>query len=108
MNAKLQRFKKIRSYLRKQPVAQSVTEIYQALFKIPGEDVSRKTIERDMDELVESQIVISIPGLPTRYQISDTDQIEISLTPDEIKQIIGLLGEHSDTSLKLKKILQNY
>jgi predicted DNA-binding transcriptional regulator YafY len=71
MNAKLQRLKKIRSFLRSQSAPWTITEVYEALVKRLGEDVSRKTIERDIDDLLEDRKVIVMPGLPSRYQLNE-------------------------------------
>ena len=107
MNAKLNRLKKIRSYLRTQSSPQTITEVFEALVKRLGEDISRKTIERDMDELIEARAVVLMPGLPSRFQLAETDQIELTLSAEEIRTILALLNENTETHLKLKKILQN-
>ena len=82
-----------------------MTEVYEALVKRLGEDVSRKTIERDIDELVEARFLIVMPGLPARYQLSEIEEIEVMLSIGEIKIIIQLLGDDSDLAQKLKKTL---
>jgi predicted DNA-binding transcriptional regulator YafY len=108
MNAKLQRLKKIRSFLRSQSGPRTVTEIHDALVNRLGEDVSRKTIERDVDELIESRSVIVMQGLPARIQLTEIEQIEVTLTTQEIKSLIQLLGDDSEISQKLKKALQSF
>jgi len=107
MKTKFQRLKKIKSFLRTQSGPQTIIEIYEALVKRLGEDVSRKTIERDMDELIEARAVILMPGLPARFQMAETDKIEVILSVEEIKTILTLLNENSETYLKLKKILHS-
>jgi predicted DNA-binding transcriptional regulator YafY len=105
MNAKLQRHKKIRSFLRSQSSPQTITEVYEALVNRLGQDVSRKTVERDIDELIESRIVILMPGLPTRYQLAACEELEIILTVQEIGEILSKLEEKSELKLKLKKMI---
>jgi predicted DNA-binding transcriptional regulator YafY len=107
MNAKFQRLNKIRSFLRSQSDPQTITEVYEALINRLGESVSRKTVERDLDELIESRVVILMPGLPAKYQLTEADQLEITLKVEEIKTIIQLLGDDSEITQKLKKTLQS-
>jgi predicted DNA-binding transcriptional regulator YafY len=105
MIKKIQRLKKIRSFLRSQPNPKTITEVYEALVQRLGEKISRKTIERDFDELIESRMVVVMPGLPARYSPLESEEIEVTLTIEEIKSIIQLLGEHSEISTKFKNAL---
>ena len=105
MNAKQQRLKKIKSFLRLQSSPQSITEIFEALVSRLGEDISRKTIERDLDQLIEERSVTLMPGTPARFQIIEVHEIEVILTKDEINTIISNLGEDSEIGKKLKSLI---
>ena len=105
MNAKFKRIKKIKDFLKSQSVSSTITEIHKTLKNRFGLDISRKTIERDIDELVEERIVLFLPGLPTRYKIIPQNEIELNLTKEEIRTIISNLGESTEISMKLKRYL---
>ena len=102
MNTKQQRLKKIKSFLRLQSSPHSITEIFEALVSRLGEDISRKTIERDLDQLIEEKSVTLMPGTPARFQIIELSEIEVIFTKDEINTIISALGEESEIGKKLR------
>lgn len=105
MNAKQQRLKKIKSFLRLQSSPQSITDVYEALVSRLGEDISRKTIERDLDQLIEERSATLMPGTPARFQIIEVQEIEVILTKDEINTIISALGVDSEIGKKLKSLI---
>jgi predicted DNA-binding transcriptional regulator YafY len=105
MKSKIMRIKKIRSHLRLQSNPSTITEIHEALTRRQGLEVSRKTVERDLDELVEAKVVMFTPGLPTRYTLRPIEEVEIILTIEEVRKLISLLDEKSDLTMKLKRSL---
>lgn len=107
MNTKNQRLKKIKSFLRKQPEPVTVTEIHEALSLRMNLDISRKTIERDIFEMVESQIVLASLGVPSKFTLNKTAEIELSLKVEEIQLILRLI-ERGEGELfwKLTKSLE--
>jgi molybdopterin-biosynthesis enzyme MoeA-like protein len=105
MNTKLERLKKIKNLIRSQSSPLTISEIHEALVKRLGLEVSRKTIERDIDDLIEARILIVLPGMPARFELIVQDEIELVLKVQEIKEIIEVMGIESEISQKLKKLL---
>jgi predicted DNA-binding transcriptional regulator YafY len=105
MSKKIDRIKRIRSFLRLQSEAMSVSEIHEALAKRQGMDVSRKTIERDIGDMVEDKRVALILGMPTRYQLIQLSEVEVTLMVDEITHLLEMLDVSSELYQKLKRAL---
>ena len=84
-----------------QSTSVTVTEIHEALTKRLSLRVSRKTIERDMVELMDTKCVSSVQGMPARYVLNKIDEILIRFRPDELKYILDRLEPDSDLYLKL-------
>lgn len=105
MKAKVERIRKIRSFLRHQSSPQSVTEIYGALINRFGLDVSRKTIERDVLQMEDEGLIKAQHGTPVRYFLSGPLEIDIRLTLEEISMLIKLLGPESGITRKLRDYL---
>ncbi len=61
------RFIKTKVFLRMQSSFVTVSEIHEALTKRMGVVVCRKTVERDMIEMVELGLVSQSPGIPARF-----------------------------------------
>jgi hypothetical protein len=83
----------------------TVTEIHEALSLRMGLDISRKTIERDIIEMVDNQSVLAILGVPSKYTLNKTSEIELSLKVEEIETILKYLEPTSDIYQKLQKNL---
>ncbi len=105
MSKKIDRIKRIRSFLRLQSEAMSVSEIHEALAKRQGIDVSRKTIERDISDMVEDKRVALILGMPTRYHLIQSSEVEVTLRVDEITHLLEMLDVSSELYQKLKRSL---
>lgn len=88
-----------------QSAAVTVTEIHEAISRRMHLDVSRKTIERDMIEMVESNIVSVANGVPSKYTLNQPTNIEIILKVEEIELILKHLDPSSDVFKKLQKFL---
>ena len=101
MNSKDERISKIKTFLRMQSASVTVTEIHEALTKRMGLRVSRKTIERDMAELVDRSNVAFIHGVPAKFVLNKTDEITIRLKPEELKYILDRLEPDSELFLRL-------
>lgn len=80
----------------------SITEIYEAIRRL-GDKISRKTIERDMGELIENGTVLQSEGVPIKFIVKPSAEIELALRVDELKLIIDLLADNSDLKRKLVK-----
>jgi DeoR/GlpR family transcriptional regulator of sugar metabolism len=102
MKSKVERIRKIRSFLRHQSGPQSITEIYGALINRLGLDVSRKTIERDVLQMEEEGLIRAHQGTPVRYYLNGPPEIDIRLTLEEVTILIKLLGPDSPISDKLR------
>ena len=102
MNAKQLRIKKIKTFLRLQSGPQTITEVYEALVKRLGEEVSRKTIERDLDELIETRVVSLMPGIPARFTLVSGLEIELTLSLKELEHILTLLDPDSELAKKIR------
>ncbi len=105
MNAKTYRIKKIKNYLRLQTEPKSISEIHEALVGHWDLMVSRKTIERDILELEDSERLQSYPGTPTRYTLKGAFEVEITLQIQEIQYLLTLIDHQTDLAQKLRKSL---
>jgi hypothetical protein len=85
----------------------TVTEIHEALSLRMNLDISRKTVEREIIEIVENQLVLAFVGVPSKLILNKTTEIELSLKVEEIQSILTLL-ERQDGELfrKLSKSLE--
>ena len=85
----------------------TVTEIHEALSLRMNLDISRKTVERDIIEMVENQLVLAFVGVPSKFTLNKTAEIELSLKVEEIQAILKLM-ERVDGELfrKLTKSLE--
>lgn len=106
MSIKSERINKIKSYLRMQSSPVTVTEIHQALTKRMHLDISRKTIERDMADLLEKNDVTVTWGTPSSYLLNKPQEIEILLKREEIESILEKINPDSEIHLKLKRYIE--
>jgi DeoR/GlpR family transcriptional regulator of sugar metabolism len=106
MSIKIERINKIKSFLRIQSSAVSVTEIYEALLKRMHLKVSRKTIERDMVEMTDLKLVSVVIGVPTRFTLNKPTEIELCLKVEEIQFILKQIEPGSEIYLKLRKFVE--
>jgi predicted DNA-binding transcriptional regulator YafY len=105
MSKKKDRLSKIKNFLRRQSVAVTISEIHDALSKRMHLEVSRKTIERDVKDLVDQASLIEIIGVPSRFLISKDTEIDVRLKCDEVRTILSFLDPLSDLYRKLKREL---
>ena len=66
----------------------TVTEIHEALSKRMNLDASRKTIERDIFEMSDLNLVSVITGVPSKYTLNKATEIELVLKVEEIQTIL--------------------
>ena len=100
------RFNKIKSILRLQSGPLSISEIHEGLSKRLGIEISRKTVERDLLEMSEAQIVTMTHGVPSRFSLNAPFQIELVLTVEEVKSILELTSTRVELYQKIKAILE--
>jgi DeoR/GlpR family transcriptional regulator of sugar metabolism len=105
MKSKIERIKKIRSFLRLQSSPQTISEIHEAMNKRLGLDISRKTIERDICELMEEGLLLVKEGIPSKYSPSHPLEFEVLLKLEEINHILSKLDIDSDLYQKLSRLL---
>ena len=85
----------------------TVTEIHEALSLRMNLDISRKTVERDIIEMVENQLVLAFVGVPSKFTLNKTAEIELSLKVEEIQAILKVMeGEDGELFRKLTKSLE--
>ena len=101
MSTKIERMNKIKSFLRIQSSSVTITEIHDALSRRMHLKISRKTIERDVVEMTESQIISVTIGVPSRYILNRPTEVEIILKIEEIKYILELIDKNSELGIKL-------
>jgi predicted DNA-binding transcriptional regulator YafY len=105
MSTKSERIIKIKNFLRMQSGPVTLTAIHEALTRRLSLEVSRKTIERDMIELVEREVVTATEGVPSRYILNAPNEVEIYLKVDELQKILQAIDSESDLFRKLNKLL---
>lgn len=105
MNKRIERIGRIKNFLRFQSGAVTVSEIHEALVKRIGLDISRKTIERDIIDMVEEGLVGLSPGMPMRFQLIKPAEVDIALKVEEITLLLDLLDQNSELHQKLKRAL---
>ena len=85
----------------------TVTEIHEALSLRMNLDISRKTVERDIIEMVENQLVLAFVGVPSKFTLNKTTEIELSLKVEEIQSILKVMeAEDGELFRKLSKSLE--
>ena len=104
MKTKQERQKSIKSFLMRQTSPVSITDVYEALIR-SGDRISRKTIERDMGELIEAGSVMQKEGVPIKFVIKASAEIELILSIEELKEIIAILPSTSLLKLKIENLL---
>ena len=106
MYSKSERLNKIKVFLRMQSSAASVTEVHEALVKRLNLKISRKTVERDLVELEESEVVFMESKYPSRYWLKKSSELELKLNVEDVNSIIAVLEPDSDLYVKLKKFVK--
>jgi hypothetical protein len=105
MTKKIERKRRIKNFLRLQTEALTVSEIHEAMVKRQGLDISRKTIERDIIEMVEDDLIDLSLGTPTRYRLKRATEVDLALKVEEITLLLELLDQNSELHQKLKRAL---
>jgi predicted DNA-binding transcriptional regulator YafY len=104
MNKKAERLKKIKQFINLQRKEFTITTVFSALFA-DADEVSRKTIERDMRELIEEGVINIKEGIPNSFMRIMPEKFEINLTRDEIHELIVILSAESELKKKLEELL---
>jgi predicted DNA-binding transcriptional regulator YafY len=82
----------------------TATQIHDELLLRFQEDVSRKTVTRDLVELEQEGVIIRLKGYPARFIIKEVEFKQIKLTKDEIRYLNLVLSPHMNKSISLKII----
>ena len=104
MKNKLERHKKIKRVLRSLAGHATISQVYEVM-TLQGDKISRKTIERDMFELVENKVVSQIEGNPIKFLILDDYEVEITLTLQELMELVEFIPVDHSLRGRLSKYL---
>jgi DeoR/GlpR family transcriptional regulator of sugar metabolism len=102
MGPKEERLVKIKSFLRFQTSPCSISEIHEALTIRYHFRISRKTIQRDLQELCDKRQVIAFDGIPIRFSLAKPEELELVLKINEVNQILQCLDPQSELFIKIK------
>ena len=83
-----------------------MTEIHEALSLRMNLDISRKTVERDIIEMVDNQLVLVSLGIPSKYTLNKGTEIDLSLKVEEIQAILRGMEAEGELFRKLTKSLE--
>lgn len=106
MSKKILRMDKTKSYLRMQSSPVTVSDIHEALTNRMHLDVSRKTVERDMIEMEEMDLISIIPGIPAKYYLNKAIEVDIRLKVEEVQAIVKQIDPSSEVFFKLHRCIQ--
>ena len=106
MIRKPERHKKIKSFLRLQSSALTVSEIHDALTTRINLKVSRKTIERDMDEMIELNLILLSSNNPARFVYTEDSEFDINLKKHELQMILNQVDPKSEIYFKLNNLMK--
>ena len=86
--------------------AQSISELRNEIYERYRIDVTRKTIVRDIEGLLEKQKILVVEGYPKRYYgLSNQKTINVELTCEELELVKSCLGEVRNSNLIKSKLL---
>lgn len=68
-----------------------------------GMDLFRKTNERDVNDMVEDKGVTLILGMPTRYQLIQSSEVDLTLWVEEITHLFDRLYENFELHQELRR-----
>jgi len=101
MQRKELRFTKIRECMRLLDENVTISEIHEWISKCTQVKVSRKTIQRDLEELIERRIVIQAEGCPLRFRLLATKIYCFKLGLDDVDQLLESISHNS----KIKNLI---
>lgn len=80
----------------------TVSEVHEALTKRSNLNVSRKTVERDLMEMLERKLVIANGLMPQRFEIIKHSDVELTFTKNEIEFLLSVIPSHLPVYHKIK------
>ena len=89
----MNRVKEIGNILLEEQRPLSISEIHNYLFDRQGIDVTRKTIQRDIEDMEERGIIAKLNSYPAKYQLTDSEVLHIELSLEEIGIMINALEQ---------------
>ena len=101
MNKKAHRFKIITTYFNEiGNTSQTISQIYDGIYSRYQVDVSRKTVERNVHEMITEEIIVGDSSgiYPTKYQLKEYGQCTISLSREELNLLVNFLSELPEIS----------
>lgn len=104
MNRKSVRLVRLLNFLRLQSAPLTVTEIHEALVDRLDLQASRRTITRDLEELLEDGLIKS-DGIPKRFFLCNENEVILRLTREEAHYLLGSISTPNSLIKKLKIIL---
>jgi hypothetical protein len=105
MNKRIERIGKIKNFLRFQSRGVTVSEIHEAMVKRMGLNISRKSIERDIIDMVDEGHLDLLNGMPSRYKLIKPHEVDLSLKVEELTLLLELVDPSSELYQKLKRAL---
>ena len=92
MEKKLKRIFQIKKFLLRDPnMPKTISEIHDGIYEIFQIDVSRRTIQRDVLNLVFIKEIESLNSYPRKYKLSKKDIHQIDLTTNELHLLIKII-----------------
>jgi predicted transcriptional regulator len=105
-NAKKVRIELILKVLIESKQSQTISEIHDKLLTVYQFDVSRKTIERDMLEMVKKGLVHASENLPFRYTPHSSEDLILKLTSKEATYLMVVLPQEHSVYQKLWELMK--
>ncbi len=109
MKNKNLRHKRIRELLRRTDESLTISEIHDTLYENSEIVVSRKTTQRDVEELIEKEEIRQIQDVPLKVSFLKNEIVPINLKLEEALFVISLLkelGPLNGCELIAEKIIQ--
>jgi len=104
-NQRETRLEVILEILRAATEALSLTEIYEKMKDISSLDISRKTIERDIHEMIKKGIILQCSLNPIKVSPWGQFGAVMHLSHEEITYLIVVLPESHPLSKRLRKLI---
>ena len=105
MNAKNLRKKLIKTLFRSTSVPKTVNGVYEELKTSYNLDISRKTIERDLFEMVGEEVLKITKDFPCHFALGKNDHYELILTNEELTYLAVIIPVAHPLNEKVKQLL---
>lgn len=103
MRTKEIRLNKIRSCMNLAENDLTISEIHKWILEYVKKDIGRKTIQRDIIEMITRGEIIQKGGFPSRFKLSKATNYNIELNLHEVDLIIELLSNNPAIQKKISR-----